>query len=175
MYHRFHHDAGDQNIVMTTWRRQTPGGGTTMGPGGGTGAAWRPGAGRHSRSISASSNTHSLLAHGLTAGAGSGPAGVGSGVWERSMSFLKLVNIPGLSSTRGRKTQTWRTYVYGEECIGSIVQSTTTLSDVPYADAFVVQESIIVRLLPAASSREQPSVTVSVYIQVQWSKSVMIK
>ena len=91
------------------------------------------------------------------------------------MSFLKVVNIPGLKSTRGTKSQVWRNYVFGDTCIGSILQSTSVLTDVPYADAFVVQESIIVRLLPTANSLELPSVCVSIYIQVHWNRSIMMK
>lgn len=65
------------------------------------------------------------------------PGGLGFG---REIKFFKPVNLPGLASTRGVKLQ--RFMKFGE--LGLILCSSTRLEDVPCADSFSVEDTIVV-------------------------------
>lgn len=61
----------------------------------------------------------------------------------REMKFFKPVNLPGLASTRGVKLQRYKHY----EDIGIILYSSTRLEDVPAADTFSVDDTLIVSII----------------------------
>mmetsp|Transcript_8779 Transcript_8779/g.14599 ORF Transcript_8779/g.14599 Transcript_8779/m.14599 type:complete len:260 (-) Transcript_8779:1182-1961(-) len=84
---------------------------------------------------------------------------------ERELSFFKPVNLPGLASTRGIKRQTYRFF----EDIGLILTSSTHLKDVPAADCFSVEDTVVVRALDAKSVR------IDISFEVKFVKNTMMK
>ena len=65
------------------------------------------------------------------------PSSLGSG---REIKFFKPVNLPGLASTRGVKLQKYRRF----DDVGLILCSSTRLEDVPAADSFSVEDTVVV-------------------------------
>ena len=60
--------------------------------------------------------------------------------YGREMKFFKPVNLPGLASTRGVKLQKYLRF----DDIGLILCSSTRLEDVPCADSFSVEDTLVV-------------------------------
>lgn len=60
--------------------------------------------------------------------------------YGREMKFFKPVNLPGLASTRGVKLQKYLRF----DDIGLILCSSTRLEDVPCADSFSVEDTVVV-------------------------------
>ena len=89
---------------------------------------------------------------------------------ERIMNFNKIVNIPGCKQTRGSKTQLLRTYGLkpSEDIMGLLMLSSTKVEDVPYANYFTVNESFMAYI-------RDGHVVLSIYIEVVWIKSTMLK
>jgi len=85
--------------------------------------------------------------------------------FNREMKFFKPVNLPGLASTRGMKLQKYQL----TDGAGLILCSSTRLEDVPYADSFSVDDTLIVK----ASGDD--SVTIEISFQVQFLKNTMMK
>eukprot|EP01036_Dinobryon_divergens_P035258 gene35258-45658_t len=83
----------------------------------------------------------------------------------RELRFFKPVNLPGLASTSGLKTQTIRRFADA----GLLLRSSTRLKDVPAADAFTVDDLLAVRAL--SSNRIQ----VDISFQVSFSKSTLLR
>jgi len=86
----------------------------------------------------------------------------------RDMKFLKVVNLPGLKQTRGIKIQ--KCQRFGN--MGLILQTSTRLDDVPMADSFSVEESVVVRPVGDGAGGE---VTVEMYLEVKFIKYTMLK
>ena len=86
-------------------------------------------------------------------------------VSDRDMKFMKIVNLPGLKQTRGVKIQKLKRY--GDK--GMILQTSTRLDDVPMADAFSVEDVIVVRATDANT------VQLDVYLEVKFLKYTMLK
>jgi hypothetical protein len=63
--------------------------------------------------------------------------------FTRDIKFFKPVNLPGLASTRGVKLQRYKNF----EDVGLILCSSTRLEDVPCADSFSVDDTLVVRTL----------------------------
>mmetsp|Transcript_23647 Transcript_23647/g.52548 ORF Transcript_23647/g.52548 Transcript_23647/m.52548 type:complete len:219 (-) Transcript_23647:117-773(-) len=83
----------------------------------------------------------------------------------REINFLKPVNLPGLASTRGIKVQKFRMV----EDVGLILCSSTRLEDVPAADTFSVEDTLVIRVL------DETTVSVEITFQVHFLKSTMMK
>jgi len=92
----------------------------------------------------------------------SAPTSMGS---TREMKFFKPVNLPGLASTRGIKVQKFRMV----EDVGLILCSSTRLEDVPAADTFSVEDTLVIRVL------DETTVSVEITFQVHFLKSTMMK
>jgi hypothetical protein len=63
--------------------------------------------------------------------------------FTRDIKFFKPVNLPGLASTRGVKLQRYKSF----DDVGLILCSSTRLEDVPCADSFSVDDTLVVRTL----------------------------
>ena len=57
--------------------------------------------------------------------------------------LLQPVNLPGLASTRGVKLQKYRKF----DDVGLILCSSTRLEDVPCADSFSVEDTLVVSVI----------------------------
>lgn len=84
---------------------------------------------------------------------------------DRDLKFFKPVNLPGLASTRGVKLQRYKRF--GD--VGLTCCSSTRLEDVPAADCFSVDDSIVVR------SSGEKEVTVDISFEVVFLKSTFLK
>lgn len=60
-----------------------------------------------------------------------------------SFRSLQPVNLPGLASTRGVKLQKYRKF----DDVGLILCSSTRLEDVPCADSFSVEDTLVVSVV----------------------------
>jgi len=83
----------------------------------------------------------------------------------RTMTFMKVCNLPGLKQTRAAKTQRW------SRCggAGTVIYTCTKLDDVPFADVFTVDDCFIVKAVGPNQ------VSVEATMEVKYVKSTMMK